>query len=163
MDDLLLTAIELDDDDIYDAWMFCQPDKPVSTYDPNWERFDFNLVTAERAKFEYRFEKQDIVRLYDALRLPRFMTMQNGAVVLGLDALCMTLRRLAYPNRLGDLEAEFGRPKTLISAAFNETIDRIWSKHGHLLTELDHSWMRMPIHTPSWMHAETAEARMQGA
>ena len=43
MDDLLLTAIELDDDDIYDAWMFCQPDKPVSTYDPNWERFDFNL------------------------------------------------------------------------------------------------------------------------
>ena len=56
--------------------------------------------------------------------------------------MCIVLRRLAYPNRLCDLESLFGRPKSSISLIVNETVGRLWYTHRHRLTSLDVPWLR---------------------
>jgi hypothetical protein len=59
--------------------------------------------------------KQDVDRLVAALDLPARLPMDNRLRVSGRDGLLLLLRRLAYPNRLSDLERLFGRPRDEIS------------------------------------------------
>lgn len=54
----------------------------------------------------------------------------------GVNALCVLLRRLAYPNRLVDLEPIFGLCSTIISNIFNLTASIIYNNKGHLLENL---------------------------
>ncbi|KAL1476683.1 hypothetical protein MTO96_036332 [Rhipicephalus appendiculatus] len=52
----------------------------------------------------FRFEKADIRKLRVALRIPETVVTTQRVPVPGDEALCITLRRLAYRNRLKDLE-----------------------------------------------------------
>ncbi|KAH7954389.1 hypothetical protein HPB49_018180 [Dermacentor silvarum] len=52
---------------------------------------------------QFRFEKQDFPVLVKALQVPDCVTSAQGVRVSAQEALCMCLRRLAYPNRLCDL------------------------------------------------------------
>ncbi|KAH9364364.1 hypothetical protein HPB48_003031 [Haemaphysalis longicornis] len=70
-----------------------------------------------------------------------------------MEALCMMLRRLAYPNRLCELEVEFGRHGTVICSVANKVLSHIENYIAHLLSDMNnHDWM-----TPSRMR-EFAEA-----
>ena len=53
----------------------------------------------------------------------------------------MLLRRLAYPSRLSDLKAVFGRSETAMSVIINDVLDYIYRTHGHLLSDLNKSWL----------------------
>lgn len=53
----------------------------------------------------------------------------------GLAGLCMVLRRLAYPNRLRDLNM-FGYSPQSLSLIINRVLDIINNTHGHLLSDL---------------------------
>ena len=55
-----------------------------------------------------------------SLGMPEKMVLQNGTVTSGLEALLITLRRLAYPNRLADMVQMFGRSEPELSMIFNE-------------------------------------------
>ncbi|KAH7955283.1 hypothetical protein HPB52_000087 [Rhipicephalus sanguineus] len=60
------------------------------------------------------------------------------------EALCMTLRRLAYPNRLSDLETIFNRHSSVISSEVSKVMSHIEYYFGHLLADLTvHSWMNL--------------------
>ncbi|KAL3229432.1 hypothetical protein MRX96_023615 [Rhipicephalus microplus] len=48
----------------------------------------------------YRFQKGDLEDLMEALPIPEEVLSAQEVRVSGREALCMTLRRLAYPNRL---------------------------------------------------------------
>ncbi|KAF6203935.1 hypothetical protein GE061_002273 [Apolygus lucorum] len=61
---------------------------------------------------------------------------ENGYRVPGLTALCLLLRRLSYPNRLGDLERLFGISKSGISAIVMWAIDHINGKFENILKDL---------------------------
>ena len=54
----------------------------------------------------------------------------------------IVLRRLSYPNRIGDLLPLFGRSPSEISMIFNRTIDCILQNKGQLLARLDQPWLR---------------------
>ncbi len=82
-----------------------------------------------------------IIRLRAALGLPEKVVGYNNTTASGLEALCILLRRLAYPNRLTDsISPIFGRAKEL-SIIFNATLTHIHDHFGHLLTTLNQDWL----------------------
>lgn len=91
----------------------------------------------------FRFEKDDLPLLKDALRIPEIRSSQ-GVKVTGEEALLMGLRRLAYPNRWWDLEPLFGRHASAMSSIVGMLFSHIDSTFGHLLDDLNnHSWLRL--------------------
>ena len=76
----------------------------------NYERFNLEDKTNDECKAEFRFLREDIFKLADQLQLPHEITTYNGLVVDSIPALCMFLKRFAYPCRYGDLVFHFARP-----------------------------------------------------
>lgn len=62
--------------------------------------------------------------------------------ISGVESLCIYLRRLAYPNRLSDLEQLFGLSSSYLSIIANTTMKIIDNNKGHLLTNLSNlNWL----------------------
>nr|CAH7726108.1 unnamed protein product [Callosobruchus chinensis] len=91
----------------------------------------------------FRFEKGDIPRLVAALKIPDVIQTRAGHVATGVEALCMTLKRLAYPNRLEDIRIFFnGRSSSAICEITNFVITFVENTFGHLLVDLrSHHWL----------------------
>ena len=70
--------------------------------------------SAEFVSFLCRFTKE-IRRLATALHIPVEYTLPQRSKVSGFVAFLVLLRRLAYPNRLGDLVPQFGFPISRLS------------------------------------------------
>ena len=109
--------------------------RPI-TYDCDWPRFALHALTDDQCWANFRFVKQDIARLATQLSLPDVIHVSNGCVCSRVHALCIVLRRFAYPNRLCDLESFFGRPCSTLSLIINETVLQLWHLHRHRLTSL---------------------------
>ncbi|KAL1444406.1 hypothetical protein MTO96_029883 [Rhipicephalus appendiculatus] len=90
----------------------------------------------------FRFEKEDIRKLRVALSIPETVVTAQRVPVPGDEALCITLRRLAYPNRLKDLEDFFGRHSSTISSLTTKVLRHIDEKFFRLLDDVNnHSWL----------------------
>lgn len=61
--------------------------------------FNFNNLTDSFCYVHFRFYKRDIHRLVAAFNIPEDIILKTGAKVKGIEALCILLKRLAYPNR----------------------------------------------------------------
>ncbi|XP_070387683.1 uncharacterized protein [Dermacentor albipictus] len=106
-----------------------------------------NMDTMDAGVFRsyFRFEKNDISRLHNALRMPAVIKTAQRVTVPGEESLCITLRRLSYPNRLCDLEHLFGRHYSVISSVTNIVLSHIESNFKHLLKDVNsHSWLDIP-------------------
>lgn len=104
---------------------------------PNMDEWTF--------KRSFRFEKMDLEDLVAALKIPAEVKSAQRVRVPGYEALCMTLRRLAYPNRLCDLERTFGRHSSVISSVVSTVMAHIEYQSGHLLSDLtNHKWLDVP-------------------
>ncbi|CAN7991588.1 unnamed protein product [Ixodes pacificus] len=74
--------------------------------------------------------------------MPEFVTSSQDVIVPGREALCLTLRRLAYPNRWCDLEPVFGRHASVMSSVTSQVLQNISQTFGHLLTNCNnHEWL----------------------
>ena len=89
----------------------------------------------------FRFTPFDIVRLQAALKVPDEVKGSNGTVASGTEALCILLRRFAYPNRLKDISGIFGRSPEELSILVNTLLDYIYDEFRHLLSTLDQKWL----------------------
>lgn len=89
----------------------------------------------------FRFEKGDIPRLAQALRLPDTFIGYQGTACKSVEGLCLQLRRLSYPCRYADLIPRFGRAKAELSIISNLVLDYIYTEHGHLLNTFRAPWM----------------------
>ncbi|KAF6215314.1 hypothetical protein GE061_010066 [Apolygus lucorum] len=106
--------------------------------------FSLDDFDEEEAVRQFRFEKRDLPRLQQLLGIPHSVHTggPNGYRVPGLTALCVLLRRLAYPNRWSDLEIIFGMSKSALSAIVSWTTRFIVDGKGHILTDLGrHRWL----------------------
>lgn len=134
-DPLLLDALTWREiEDIYFlASELEQPEPPF--YTSQYGLLD--IASIRRVKFLelFRFERDDIDELRTLLRVPDEVVSAQRVRVPGMEALCMTLRRLAYPNRLCELEVEFGRHGTVISSIVNKVLAHIEYYFGHLLSD----------------------------
>ena len=89
----------------------------------------------------FRFSKLDLRRLHRALRLPDQIRCQNRSKSPSEEALMILLRRLATPNRLGDLPVLFGREASQLSRVCNTLIDMIYQRHLSVLRDRLHRWV----------------------
>ena len=124
-----------DDEDalLYHFW----PTQTESTYESDMPRFDIEDFSDILCKKFFRFHKEDLYTLADHLRIPDEYQLSNRIKIDKMDALCMTLKRLSYPNRLMELERFFGWPKTTISMVVNYTVDHIYENFQGKINELD--------------------------
>lgn len=72
------------------------------------------------------------------------MPSAQGVVVPGEEALLMTLRRLAYPNRWCNLEPLFGRATCTMPSVVSQVMSHVDRVIGHLLNNLTtHTWLTL--------------------
>jgi hypothetical protein len=87
----------LDETDIEDLLIIEESNKKLPI--PRIQKFEFNSFVDEYCYLNFRFHKDDILRLKRCLNMQGTYTCENGVKVSTFEALCITLRRLAYPNR----------------------------------------------------------------
>jgi hypothetical protein len=63
----------------------------------------------EECRTELRFTKGDLPVLKAVLGVPDKITCQQGTTCSGDEALCILLKRFAYPCRYSDMVSRFGR------------------------------------------------------
>jgi hypothetical protein len=95
-------------------------------------RPDITVLDDSTALFRFRFTIDEMRSLVSALRLPPTYTVHR-VTVSSLLALSMLLRRLVYPNRLGDLVPEFGYDITSLGLIINLLCTELASRfYAHL-------------------------------
>jgi hypothetical protein len=104
----------------------------------NYPRFDLMFKDEAECKSDFRFEKRDVHLLADALRLPEIIKCEQGMVCGQEEALCILLKRFAYPCRYCDMIPSFGRPVPELAMISNKMISLIYDIHGHRLTQWNH-------------------------
>lgn len=84
---------------------------------------------------EFRFRKQDIRLLAEAMQVPDVITYYQRSVCSGLEALCIVLKRLAYPCRYADMILRFARPVPVLCMINNHMMDLIYQMHGQRILQ----------------------------
>ena len=138
-----------DDDDIseneflllYDANTSKNPDFPYDCYGS----FDLDEMDDSECLAEFRFHKNDVPVLLEAFQLPQSFTCHQGTICDGIEALCITLRRFAYPCRYSDLIPRFGRPVPELSMISNLVMETIYQEHNHRLTQWNNRLLNAPL------------------
>lgn len=100
-----------------------------------YESFDYESIPEPECRSNFRFDKADIPVLADVLGLPDMLRCYQGTTASKLEALCILLRRLAFPCRYADMIQMFGRPVAELCMITNEILDFIYAHHRHRLTE----------------------------
>ena len=108
-------------------------------------------MTDDECKAEFRFFKNDLFTLQDALQIPEILHCPNGLLVDGFEATCILLKRFAYPIRFGDMVSRFGRPAPQLSISSVVT-NHIYNLHGFRLRNLNQPWLS-PVHLQEFANA----------
>ena len=119
---------------LYDSYKSKNPNFNYQSYEP----FNLDKYNSDECKAEFRVEKADIPRLVEALQLPATLKCNQRSICDSSEALCMLLKRMAYPCRYSDIIPHFPRPVSVLSLITNETLDFIYQNHSHLITEWNH-------------------------
>ena len=124
----------LDDEEfvlLYDINTWKNPDLPYW----NYGAFDLDQLTDVECKAEFRFHKQGICNLADVLIIPDKITCYNGIKVDSIEALCIFLKRFAYPCRYSNMIPRFGRAVPQFSIILAHMMNLIYNQWHHLLTD----------------------------
>ena len=108
-----------------------------------YEKFSLEDKDAAECKADFRFEKRDIPLLVEALGVPPIFICQNGTICDGNEALCIALKRFAYPCRYSDMIPIFGRSVPELSMISNEVVHWIYTTHGHKITQWNHGILNL--------------------
>lgn len=120
-----------------DIYKSKNPDLSHSTF----SIFDLDLYNDDQSKVTFRFLKNHIYDLKDALRIPEEISCYNNVTVDGIEALSIFLKRFAYPCRYADMVPLFGRPVPQLSIISNHIMNLIFDNWGHLLNEFNQNWL----------------------
>ena len=92
-------------------------------------------------EIEFRFKKDEIYTLVGTFELTDVIKCPKGTVVDSVEALCICLKRFAYPCRYVDLIPRFVRPVPHLCMVSNLVTDFIYDRFHNLLTNLDQPWL----------------------
>ena len=141
--DLLLTGFEegfVDEDEFLMLNVLNQSSNAEYPY-TSYSRFNLKENNEVECKTEFRVKKRDIPLLAEALRVPGTVKCSQGTTSEWSDreeALCILLKRFAYPCRYSDMIPTFGRSVPELAMINNTMIDLIHRSHSHRLTEWNH-------------------------
>ena len=102
--------------------------------------------------------KEDMPTLAAVLGIPNTFKCPQGTICNGLEALCLLLRRLAYPCRLSDLVPRFGRSVPKLSLVLSQVTDFIYDQHSHQICDWNEALLR-----PDMLEAYEAAISAKGA
>ena len=85
-------------------------------------------LTPEQQRAFFRFDEQCIRDMQEVLGIPTFIKLPNRSVVPGLEVLCLTLRRMAYPSRWLDIQLLFRRYIGTLSRMFMWCCEHLYKR-----------------------------------
>ena len=91
------------------------------------EKFSLENKNSAERKADFRVDKRDIALLIEALRVPLIFRCSQGTICDGTEALCIVLKRFAYPCRCSDMMPIFGRSLLELSLICNQVTDWIYN------------------------------------
>ena len=112
----------------------------------------------EECRAELRFCKRDLPLLKQLLGVPKKICCRQGTTCSGEEALCILLKRFAYPCRYTDMVSRFGRNPTEMCLIFNELLDLLYDQHHHHLE----SW-NQPFLSPEVLQSYADAIHNKGA
>ncbi|XP_065067584.1 uncharacterized protein LOC135693124 [Rhopilema esculentum] len=106
---------------------------------PYWQykKFDLDEMTNDECKGEFRFEKRDIFNLQEIFHFPEEIVTYNRIRVDTTEAICILLKRFAYPCRYMDMIPRFARPVPEICVIFNTLMRMFYEQWGFLLNSFE--------------------------
>ncbi len=115
--------------------------RPCLTY-YKYKRFHFENFTDEACVKFFRFQKDDLPRLLSALQLKSECRDDISRIRWEpLEGLCCLLCRLAYPNRLVDMQPLFGRSEPDLSTIVKNTLEDVYAAHHDKLGDIFQPWI----------------------
>ena len=126
---------------LYDVNTSKNADFPYDCYGS----FDLNEMDDSECLAEFRFHKNDVPVLLEALQLPQSFTCHQETICDGIEALCITLRRFAYPCKYSDLIPRFGHPVAELSMLCNLVMDTINQEHNHRVIQWNNTLLSPPL------------------
>ena len=97
---------------------------------PYWryEPFSLDNMHEDECKAEFRIEKENVHDLVEALQLEEEQIMYSRLKVDTIEAVCVLLKRLAYPCRYSDMVPRFARPVAEICVINNHMMNLIYDQ-----------------------------------
>ena len=135
--DELLVAYDdgtIDDEEFALLWEQNVSKNPSFPYQ-EYEEFDLETMNPVECKAEFRFEKNDLLSLAEALQIPDAFLCQQRSVCDGMEGLCIALKRFSYPYRYSDMISRFAKPVPVLSIITNTLVDFIYNTHGHRIMQ----------------------------
>ena len=93
-------------------------------------------MTDDECKAEFRFYKNYVYVLKDALQIPETLHCPNGPLVNGVEATCVLLKRFAYPIRFGDMVSKFERAPCQLSMICSAVTNLVYNLHSFRIQNL---------------------------
>ena len=119
---------------LYDLYSPQNLDLPCDLY----PHFDLQNLTEDEWLAEFRFSKNDIPRLSQAMRIPDVIIYHQGTICEGTEGLCMLLKRLCYPCRYSDMVHLFTKPVPVLCMITIQVLDYIYQAHSHRILQWNH-------------------------
>ena len=110
-----------------------------------YEKFSLENKNSVECKADFRVDKRDIALLIEALRVPLIFRCSQGTICDGTEALCIVLKRFAYPCRGSDMMPIFGRSLLELSLICNQVTDWIYNTHEHKVRRWNHGILNPPL------------------
>ena len=129
---------EIDDDDVLCLHRLMKVERCLLAQE---QKFDLAKVSVRDCWKDYRFTKNQLEILREALQFPEFFVTKKRYKLPAMEGLCLLLRRLAYPNRLGDILHHSGKDEAVLSACFNHVLDFVYNQFCDRLDTPDQPWI----------------------
>ena len=138
---------------LYDA----NQSKPIYPY---WKYSTFNvgMIDDEQSFIDFRFGKNDLYTVLDVFNIPNRIIASQGTACSDIEALCILLKRLAFPCRYSGMTPMFGRNMTEMCLIYNKMVDHIYQQHAEKLND----W-NQPMLAPSQLQICTDTIHAKGA
>ena len=98
-----------------------------------------------QCKREFCFLHSHIYNLKNVLNIPEKIVTCQRKVSSGVDALCILLKRLAFPCRYTNMVLTFGRNETKLCLIYNHILDYICTQHHHRLQPWNQHFLQSAI------------------
>ncbi|GAU93734.1 hypothetical protein RvY_05626 [Ramazzottius varieornatus] len=105
------------------------------------QSFDLDDYSDKECRAYFRFKREALFQLLEAFGIPDVVRTPSRDSATGLEALCIVLRRLAYPNRWLEMRKMFGRSHSSLNRLFHATL-RVIDRSSKVLKTWDHSWLK---------------------
>lgn len=141
----LLLAYDQDIIDDYEFALLYDANSSREVF-PYWKFgvFDVDKWDDTECRTELRFAKKDLAGLIEELGFPPKFVCCQRTVCSDVEALCILLKRLAFPCRFSDMVPRFGRNPSELCLIFNTVVDFVYDMHHHRLSDWNQPMLQPP-------------------